>query len=356
MEKLKSQASGIQNMGVILFFIAGLIALSKGDGGCKVLDFLDCLKNKTFDGHVIKSFRILAPGLEDCQHKCYIEDNCVSYNLGPVEGMSRTCELNDADHVSDPGYVVSKEDFEYCPIKNPCSSNPCSPRQWCSPDFLWDTFNCSDGRWTQWSQWSHCNCSQTRNRVCISRMNANVPYSCEGSSLDVKKCKPAAKFACCSVPLGIQNGKIPDAQITASSVFEWDSKAMQPHYGRLHRQPTKAYDTAWCPSSKKIGEYLQIDLGSIKWITKVATQGQDYPHFQSRVTEYTLAFSNTSGTWEDYRINDNDITHFSGNFDKTTVVSHELSKPVKAQYVRFVVQSWNDFPCMRVELYGCTSV
>jgi hypothetical protein len=75
------------------------------------------VKNKTFTGHVIKSFRILAPGLEDCQHKCFLEDKCVSYNLGPKEGMITSCELSDADNMTRPGNVVSKEGFEYCPIK-----------------------------------------------------------------------------------------------------------------------------------------------------------------------------------------------------------------------------------------------
>ena len=58
-----------------------------GDYGCKELNYLDCIKNKTITSHVIKVFKVFVPGLEDCQHKCFLEDKCVSYNLGPANGM-----------------------------------------------------------------------------------------------------------------------------------------------------------------------------------------------------------------------------------------------------------------------------
>lgn len=108
----------------------------------------------------------------------------------------------------------------------------------------------------------------------------------------------------CSAPLGMQNGKIPDAQITASSIVH---HICQPHFGRLHRQPTNTYDNAWCPQvDNLIGGFLQIDLGSIKWVTKIATQGREVPSMW--VTGYTLSFSNTTDTWEDYRGDQNCIT------------------------------------------------
>jgi hypothetical protein len=46
-----------------------------------------------------------------------MNDACVSYNLGPVKGVIRTCELSDRDHVSNPKQVVVKEGFEYSAIK-----------------------------------------------------------------------------------------------------------------------------------------------------------------------------------------------------------------------------------------------
>lgn len=79
---------------------------------------------KVLAGRIIKSFRILAPGLETCQNKCFNEPDCVSYNLGPVEGNIRACELNDLDHEALPENIISKDGFEYCPIKVDIIINP----------------------------------------------------------------------------------------------------------------------------------------------------------------------------------------------------------------------------------------
>jgi len=79
--------------------------------------YLDCIQNKTMIGHVIKTSKVAVPGLQMCQNICFEEDQCVSYNMGPVEGGIRTCELSAADHWMRPGFLVSKQGFEYCPIK-----------------------------------------------------------------------------------------------------------------------------------------------------------------------------------------------------------------------------------------------
>ncbi|XP_031561085.1 uncharacterized protein LOC116297077 [Actinia tenebrosa] len=376
---------------LLLFTGLTLIKLARGDGGCKVLDYLDCRKNKIFTGHLIRSFRILAPGLEDCQHKCYLKDKCVSYNLGPVEGMARTCELNDADHVSNPDHVVSKKGFEYCPIKNHCSSNPCPSNQWCAPDFYWGTFKCSYGRLTQWGPWSPCRCPLVRYRGCITPMNTSAPLLCEGSKMEEeKKCKTFTDISGCSDPLGMQDGKIQDNQISASSTYHVGY--CSPSHGRLYETPNFIWDGGWCAKQNRIGEYMQIDLGTMKWVTKIATQGRNTVSNQW-MKEYTLSFTNDTITWQDYRGDKNctkliaktflnyviiklcaqrgayhlcnptqlqthvgKITRFIGNTDINTVVTHELPVPVKTRYVRILPIAWSRHISMRMELYGCTSV
>ena len=44
--------------------------------------------------HVIKSEKVLNEGA--CRVLCYMEPNCVSINLGPLEGETHKCELNNA--------------------------------------------------------------------------------------------------------------------------------------------------------------------------------------------------------------------------------------------------------------------
>jgi len=41
----------------------------------------------------------------------------VSYNLGPVEGGIRKCELSAADHRMDKLALVPMDGFEFCPIE-----------------------------------------------------------------------------------------------------------------------------------------------------------------------------------------------------------------------------------------------
>ena len=44
---------------------------------------------------------------------------------------------------------------------------------------------------------------------------------------------------------------------------------------------------------------------------------------------------------------------FSGNFDQNTIVSHNLTVPIIARYIRFQPLAWSNQIGMRVELYGC---
>ncbi|KAK3750086.1 hypothetical protein QZH41_017120, partial [Actinostola sp. cb2023] len=148
-------------------------------------------------GHVINTFKV--PGLKECQHKCYVEDRCLSYNMGPVEGQIRTCEVNDIDNVTLPGKVKPKQGFEYCPIKNPCSSSPCASDKVCRPDSAWDSFTCSDGLWAQWGAWDGCVCPRMRNRTCI---NPFTGASC-GQREEMNECKSLSSIeggSCGSTP------------------------------------------------------------------------------------------------------------------------------------------------------------
>ena len=64
----------------------------------------------------------------------------------------------------------------------------------------------------------------------------------------------------CVLSLGMESGNIKDNDITASSTL---SKEWLPKYARLNGQK------AWCgkPNDKTDkDEYLQIDLGQVRWL------------------------------------------------------------------------------------------
>ena len=113
-----NRAIDLSHRGIIVIETCVILtSIPTGKGGCRDLHFIPCVQNKTLTGHVIQTSRILSPGSETCQENCFLEGKCISYNLGPIQEQIRSCELSDADHVSDPGDVVQGNGSEYCAVK-----------------------------------------------------------------------------------------------------------------------------------------------------------------------------------------------------------------------------------------------
>ena len=71
-------------------------------------------KDKAFNKSIIRN--VIVQDEELCQWKCFLDDTCKSYNLGPPlvgEKGKRVCELSSSHHVSHPGYLVSRPGFIY---------------------------------------------------------------------------------------------------------------------------------------------------------------------------------------------------------------------------------------------------
>lgn len=57
---------------------------------------------------------ILVDDNDHCQFKCYVEGECLSYNLG-TQGSDIICELSNSDHYQHPGDLIFKKGFSYHP-------------------------------------------------------------------------------------------------------------------------------------------------------------------------------------------------------------------------------------------------
>jgi hypothetical protein len=91
----------------------------------------------------------------------------------------------------------------------------------------------------------------------------------------------------CALPLGMEDKRIPDNAITASYRYS----SYNERYARLND------GKAWC--TRKIGgQYLQIDLGEVKTITRVATQGWSGGYWTKK---YFLEYSIDGLHWAYYR-------------------------------------------------------
>ncbi|XP_070580420.1 retinoschisin-like [Ptychodera flava] len=178
----------------------------------------------------------------------------------------------------------------------------------------------------EWNAWNAA--------PCTNRMG----YICE---------REKGVSSCGAVPVGIESGEIPDWQITASGSH--DSNHMS-HQGRLNYAGSGSH--SWCAQVNTVGQWLQINLGREKTITKVATQGRgDYDQW---VKTFQLAYNDGQG-WKYVQNDDHSGKVFQGNNDRNTIVCHDLvTDAFTSQYVRFYPLTWQDHMSMRVELYACT--
>ncbi|XP_041854820.1 discoidin domain-containing receptor 2 isoform X2 [Melanotaenia boesemani] len=156
----------------------------------------------------------------------------------------------------------------------------------------------------------------------------------------------------CRFPLGMEDRRIKDDAITASS--QW-YETTGPQYARLNREEG---DGAWCPKGEvepTNSQYLQVDLGKLTFLTLVGTQGR-YARGLGKefAREYQLNYSRDGRLWKSWK-NWQGNAVIEGNKNTYASVHSDLHPPVIARYVRLIpVTKLSTTVCMRVELYGCS--
>ena len=94
----------------------------------------------------------------------------------------------------------------------------------------------------------------------------------------------------------MEDRRIPDSAITASSSV---NSSHGPSNSRLNFLNKGSDVSAWCPKTGSENQWLQIDLGEMTAVTKVATQGRY--NSEDRVTTYTLSYSVDGKHWAGYK-------------------------------------------------------
>ena len=98
----------------------------------------------------------------------------------------------------------------------------------------------------------------------------------------------------------MKNGKVPSSAITATTSL---NQYFGPERARLDTVKSGSYAGAWIPKSQDLGQWIQVDLGKITKITRLATQGrQDSGHW---VKSYSITYSVEGGPFLPY--NDNQV-------------------------------------------------
>ena len=102
----------------------------------------------------------------------------------------------------------------------------------------------------------------------------------------------------CDVPLGIQDGRITQSMLTASSMY---NRYYGPWSARLQARNHGAIRGGWLARVNNNRQWLQIDLGAKSVVKRIATQGR-YDANQW-VTSYTVSYSNNGVRFYPYREN-----------------------------------------------------
>lgn len=97
--------------------------------------------------------------------------------------------------------------------------------------------------------------------------------------------------------LGIEDGRIPDSALTASTVY---SAACAAKFVRLNLAAGSGRAGSWCVKTNDVNQWLQVDLGTHITVTKVATQGRQGT--SQWVTSYSLSYSLAGSFWVHYTV------------------------------------------------------
>ncbi|KAK3540846.1 hypothetical protein QTP86_002353 [Hemibagrus guttatus] len=133
---------------------------------------------------------------------------------------------------------------------------------------------------------------------------------------------------------------------SSSSVF---TTGYTPEFAKLNRRGGAG---GWSPLDTDHYPWLQVDLGSRKQVTAVATQGR----YSSSdwTTRYRLLYSDTGRNWKPYH-QDGNIWAFTGNSNTESVVRYDLQHVIVARFLRFIPLEWSEEGRigLRIEIYGC---
>ncbi|XP_072041290.1 lactadherin-like [Amphiura filiformis] len=172
--------------------------------------------------------------------------------------------------------------------------------------------------------------------------------------------QPNPEQPTCQDHLGMEDGRISDSQITAST--EWvSSDDPGLYYGannaRLNRAAMTGTTGAWSAQTNDGNQWIQVALGVPTWVTGVLIQGREdwSPPQWQYVTRFKVQYSEDGEFWaffEQYTNNQGEMI-FDGNTNHTTIVTNLFPAPVLASYIKIIPVEWIQHISMRFELVGC---
>ncbi|XP_054470998.1 discoidin, CUB and LCCL domain-containing protein 2 isoform X2 [Anoplopoma fimbria] len=154
----------------------------------------------------------------------------------------------------------------------------------------------------------------------------------------------------CYGRLGLASGGVADTQLSASSVWDWNS-VWAPSGARLKRA-----GLPWASYQMDQQQWLQVDLKREKRITGIATTGSTLREYQYYVSAYRVLYSNNGQQWYIYReANSSQDKIFQGNINYLHEVRNNFIPPIESRFVRINPTLWHQRIALKLELLGCPS-
>ncbi|XP_072030010.1 uncharacterized protein [Amphiura filiformis] len=148
--------------------------------------------------------------------------------------------------------------------------------------------------------------------------------------------------------LGMENGRITDSQISASSEHNAFHGAIN---ARLNLPAGGGRTGAWSAGANNADQWIHVDLHASRLVAGVILQGR--AELSQWVTKYKVQYAEGDAPLQ-YVIdaNGNELV-FDGNTDRSTPITSMFPSPVEAKSVRIQPTAWYGHISMRFELLGC---
>ena len=161
-------------------------------------------------------------------------------------------------------------------------------------------------------------------------------------------------FTGCREEIGLRTGYIPDKGISAQSVFDNDLSTFGTQHARLHSIES------WCAGrSSPLSEYLQVDIGMLKFISGVAIQTSRLNRESLHpVKRFFISYSKDGVKWIEFSEDGTNRKVFSGNINLKSHVKVNWFLRTQMRFIRIVPlerQTDEGTHCIRTELFGCDS-
>eukprot|EP00057_Strongylocentrotus_purpuratus_P018206 XP_011672680.1 PREDICTED: lactadherin-like [Strongylocentrotus purpuratus] len=148
--------------------------------------------------------------------------------------------------------------------------------------------------------------------------------------------------------LGVEDGRIPDSNLTASSYLGAKFKAYD---GRLNAVAGQGNYGVWAADHSDNDKWVKVELSEDTLVTGVITQGRDSS--DRWVTSFQFSYSRDDRNWT-FALEEHCGVRktYAGNFDSNTYVTTLFPEPVTARYVRFHPKTFRYRTSMRFEVLG----